>query len=113
MNRQQRRAVGKGQPDERLEVANITVTFKNGKYVNLDTSKVQVIDKDTGRSLFEEVLDATPPAIEGKPAYPADDPHPGEATTDAYQVAFDTPEGRMVYAKNGNWSGVRPAKEGE
>lgn len=105
MNRNERRKAAKGMSDERIDVTGIVVHFKSGQYVNLDINKVQVIDKDTKRPLFEEVLDATPTAVEA-PSRPSQ-----EFTQDDqnYSVEFDTPEGRMVYVKNGNWSGVKPA----
>lgn len=99
MNRQQRRTVSKD--TQRIDVSGIVVHFANGQYVNLDTAKVQVIDKDTGRPLFEEVLEPTTPRQEFKG-------EPNSEDAQSYSVEFDTPEGKMEYVKKGNWSGVRP-----
>lgn len=108
MNRDQRRVAGKGQSKQRLVLSGITAFFDNGQRTNLDVSKIQIVDRQTLRPIFEEVLEPQPKQVtEGKPAYPADDPHPGDASTDAYTVEFDTPEGRMQFVKNGNWSGVK------
>lgn len=99
MNREQRRKVSKD--TERIDVAAIVVHFASGQQVNLDTNKVQVIDKATGRPLFDEVLEATTPRAEFKG-------EPNSQDGQSYSVEFDTPEGRMVYVKNGNWSGIKP-----
>lgn len=98
MNRAQRREVSKDK--DRIDVSGIVVHFQNGQYVNLDTSKAMVVDKDTGRPLFEEILEAKTPQQEFK----------GESNSDdnqTYAVEFETPEGTMIYSKNGNWSGVK------
>jgi hypothetical protein len=97
MNRSQRRAVSKDH--ERIDVSGIVVHFANGQYVNLDTNKVQVIDKETGRPLFDQVLEATTPKAE----------FASEPDKQSYTVEFDTPEGKMIYVKEGDWSGVKPA----
>jgi hypothetical protein len=117
MNRQERKHAGKGQSNERIEVTGIVVHFANGQYANLDKSKVMVVDKDTNRPLFEEVLDASPAKIESKKPTASNiaDDFQGEANSNEpnYSVVFDTPEGRMIYVRKGNWSGVRPARADE
>jgi hypothetical protein len=116
MNREQRRSAGKGQSDERLNVSGIVVHFENGQYQQLDTSKIQIVDKHTGRPLFEEVLEPVPKQLEGnKNAVKPNQEFVNEPDRDqaSYTVTFDTPEGKMTYVKNGNWSGVRPANRGE
>lgn len=95
MNRQQRREVSKDK--QRIDVTGIVVHFANGQYVNLDIRKAQVVDKDTGRPLFEELLEATTPRQEFK----------GEPDKQNYAVEFDTPEGVMIFSKSGDWSGVK------
>lgn len=102
MNRQQRHAIGKGLPDARIDITGIVVHFANGQYVNLDLSKAQVVDKDTGRPLFQEVLDGVP----AKVAHPRDE-FKDEPDKQSYTVEFDTPEGKMIFVKEGNWSGVK------
>jgi hypothetical protein len=124
-NREQRRKLAKDMglaPGERLNLSAIMVQFDNGKAMYLDTQMVQIIDKNTGEPLFQEVLEALPNAslptsvtaqqpaaagIEDPPASPAQE-FPDQSTQ-SYQVEFDTPEGKMVFVKNGNWSGVKPA----
>jgi hypothetical protein len=119
-NRQQRRQLSKNmglKPGERLNLVGIMVQFDNGKAMHLDTTLVQIIDKASGEPLFQEVLepiggetlpqsvlDQQPPADMPSQEFP-DDP------THAYTVQFDTPEGKMEYVKNGNFSGIRPVKE--
>lgn len=102
MNRQERRKVSKDH--ERIDVTGIVVHFRNGQYVNLDTSKVQVIDKDTGRQLFDEVLEPTTPITPTTPRQEFEN----EPDKQSYTVEFDTPEGKMIFVKEGNWSGVKP-----
>lgn len=110
MNRQERREAGKGQSDQRIDVSGIVVHFANGQYLNLDTEKTQVVDKGTGRPIFEEVLQPVPQQLNGN----ADtkNPHKEFSADDGqqYTVQFDTPEGKMEYVKSGNWSGVRAVK---
>jgi hypothetical protein len=60
MNREQKRKAGKGMSKDRLEVSAITIEFTNGTSVGLDTQKVMVIDRVSGKPLFDEVLEATP-----------------------------------------------------
>lgn len=120
MNREQRREAGKGLPDQRIDVSGIVVHFANGQYLNLDTEKAQVVDKGTGRPIFEEVLEKQSAKIGTN--YPVSLDLPpnnirkefnGESNYDddkSYTVQFDTPEGKMEYVKNGNWSGVRAVK---
>lgn len=103
MNRQQRHQrhlAGKGQPKERIDITGIVVHFANGQYVNLDLNKAQVVDKDTGRPLFDEIL-------EPKPTTPQQE-FKDEPDKQSYTVEFDTPEGVMIFVKEGNWSGVKP-----
>lgn len=88
------------QREQRMVLTGLTANFENGQYVGLDIAKVQIIDRATGRPLFEEVLDQQAPAIEAGASVQSQ-------TTDQYTVEFDTPEGKMEYVKNGNWSGVR------
>lgn len=101
MNRAERRNISKDK--ERIVVTGIVVHFKNGQYVNLDTGKVQIIDKDTGRPLFEEVLDGQPAELSTPKTEFASEPD-----KQSYTVEFDTPEGKMIFVKDGNWSGVKP-----
>jgi hypothetical protein len=56
-NREQRRKTIKGLSKERMEVTGIVVHFKNGQYVNLDTTRVMISDRVTGKPLFEEILE--------------------------------------------------------
>lgn len=95
MNRQERRAVSKDK--QRIDISGIVVHFANGQYVNLDIRKAQVVDKNTGRPLFDELLEATTPRQEFK----------GEPDKQSYVVEFDTPEGTMIFTKEGDWSGVK------
>lgn len=95
MNRSERRAVSKDK--QRIDISGIVVHFANGQYVNLDIRKAHVVDKDTGRPLFEELLEATTPTAEFK----------GEPDKQSYAVEFDTPEGKMIFSKEGDWSGVK------
>lgn len=95
MNREERRKIIKDK--ERIDVSGIVVHFKNGQYVNLDINKVQVVDKFTGRLVFEEVLEPTTPSQE----------FASEPDKQNYAVEFDTPEGVMIFSKNGDWSGVK------
>lgn len=116
MNRSQRKQAGKGQPEERIDIAGIVVHFANGQYVNLDLNKIKIVDKETDRPLFSEILEQRPPQINDiKSSQPSSDEFADEQTPrgEEYSVAFDTPEGRMVYVKKGNWSGVRAARNGE
>jgi hypothetical protein len=125
MNRQERHAAGKGLSDERIDVSGIVVHFANGQYINLDMKKAQIVDRETGRPVFEEVLEPVPKKIEdiqathsssdsaaSLPKKPRHDEFVDEQKPqkEDYVVAFDTPEGRMEYVKKGNWSGVRPTK---
>ena len=107
MNREQRRAAGKGQSDERIDVTGIVVHFANGQIVNLDTNKIQIVDKDTGRPLFQEVLELVPAQVNVDETVKVHQDTEGntsiERETDTYAVQFDTPEGPMEYVKNGNW----------
>lgn len=57
MNREQRRSYAKDASKEPMEVTGIIVHFKNGQYVPLDLGKVQVIDRVSGKPLFDEVLE--------------------------------------------------------
>lgn len=113
MNRQERRSISKD--NERIDVTGIVVHFKNGQYVNLDISKVQVVDKFTGRSLFDEVLEPVKfdSAKNGeafdtqvKPTTPHQE-FKDEPDKHVYAVEFETPEGTMIFSKNGDWSGVK------
>lgn len=120
MNRQQRKAAGKGQSGQRIDISGIVVHFANGQYAQLNINKINIIHKDTGRPLFDEVLEPLPGKIPGAAfsATEVDDmlpktPHQefaNEPDAYSYTVTFDTPEGKMEYTKNGNWSGVRKAK---
>lgn len=98
MNSQQRRSVGKNLPSERIEISGIVVHFGNAQYVNLDLNKAEVVDKDTKRPLFKEVLDGNVTVSEV--AEP-------EQSTDVYVVEFETPEGTMIFSKNGDFSGIK------
>src|SRR4051812_13511278 len=63
MNREQRRKATKNmglKPGERLTLTAIMVQFSNGQAMYLDTGLVQIIDKQTNKPLFEEVLEALP-----------------------------------------------------
>ncbi len=86
--------------NQRITFTTLIAVAENGQRVPLDLNKVSVVDKQTGKPIFDDALDATPTAIKA-----------GEVPTDTqeYTVQFDTPEGRMEYVKNGNWSGVRKA----
>lgn len=95
MNRQERRSISKDK--QRIDVSAITVHFANNQQVNLDLNKVQIVDKFTNRPLFEELLEATTPRAEFK----------GEPDKQSYAVEFDTPEGTMIFSKDGDWSGVK------
>lgn len=119
MNREQRRKMAKDMgmgPNDRIELNSILVTFTNGKAMYLDIGMVQLIDRESGKPLFEAVLDAIPAGIAADPT--ATQP---AATTPAeefpdddaqqYSVEFDTPEGKMRFTKKGNWSGVQPVLE--
>lgn len=55
MNREQRRQSHKY--DRRFTVEAITVSFTDGSSVDLDTTKVMIIDKDTKAQLFKTVID--------------------------------------------------------
>lgn len=107
MNRQQRKAAGKGQSDQRVDVTGIIVHFGNGQYARMDTGKVMLVDKDTMRPLFHEVLEQVNTML-AEPTTPHQE-FANEQDAQAYTVEFDTPEGRMIYVKKGNWSGVKPA----
>jgi hypothetical protein len=108
MNRQQRKAAGKGQSDERVNVTGIVVHFENGQYAQLDIERVSVVDKDTGRPLFQEVLEPVQAKSQDKPSH-SDFPDERTPNKEDYVVTFDTPEGRMEYVKKGDWAGVRKA----
>lgn len=54
-NRKQRRQNFK--TEERLTVEAIVVRFDNGQSVELDTTKVMIIDKETKAQLFNEVIE--------------------------------------------------------
>lgn len=54
MNREQRRNADK--PGQRLVVSAITVSFEDGSGVNLDPSKVMIIDRTTKKDLFKAVI---------------------------------------------------------
>jgi hypothetical protein len=101
MNRQERRAISTSK--ERIIVTGIVVHFANGQYINLDITKVEVLDKHTGRPLFDEVLEA----VEASPVVVETPDGTTMNVNDDYSVAFDTPEGRMQYVKKGNWSGIK------
>lgn len=103
MNRNQRRAAGKGQSDERIVLREILLTFEDGRQTAINTAKVQIVDRETGRPLFEEVLEPIGP--KPPPAEPTAAPE--QQSAESYTVQFDTPEGRMEYVKKGEWSGVR------
>lgn len=109
-NREQRRKVAKNmgmRPGETLNLAAIMVQFDNGKAVYLDTGMVQIIDKQSGKPLFEEVLEALPESTLPDTVTAQQPPAQGVEDPGSYTVEFDTPEGKMQYVKNGNWSGVR------
>lgn len=99
MNRSDRREISKDK--QRIDVSGIVVHFANGQYVNLDINKAQVVDKETGRPLFDELLEPTTPSQEFKG-------EPNSEDGQSYSVEFDTPEGKMIFVKDGNWSGVKP-----
>lgn len=108
MNRDQRRVAGKGQSKQRLVLSGITAFFDNGQRTNLDIGKIQVVDRQTLRPIFEEVLQAEPPKLESETDTNID---PSavipKGSADIYTVEFDTPEGKMQFVKNSNWSGVK------
>lgn len=58
MNREQRRATAK-QGDQKLVLKRILLTFEDGSSSMLDISKVQIVDRQSGKPLFDEVLDKT------------------------------------------------------
>jgi hypothetical protein len=88
MNREQRRKAIKGMSKERVEVTGITVNFKNGQYVQLDTTKVMITDRVTGKPLFEEILEPQ-----------------------AHKISDDnTTVGDSEIVQDDNWTGVRPKK---
>lgn len=109
MNRAHRRYAGKGQDDQRLVLVGFVAQFENGQHTNLDIRKIQVIDRETGRSLFDEVLEAPVDEEVAVPKTPRQE-FDGEPDKQSYTVEFDTPEGKMEYVKKGNWSGVRKAQ---
>lgn len=116
MNRQQRRAITTDH--ERIDVTGIVVHFANGQYVNLDITKVNVVDKDTGRPLFDEVLDAQPGSAYASSAprnmgVPKDILKRAAEADGHYEEVFNTASGRFVYVQEGDWSGVRPARNDE
>jgi hypothetical protein len=90
----------------RMEVTGIVVHFKNGQYVNIDTRKVMLVDKNTKEPLFQEVLEPIPQQI-GEEA-PASQPD-GESTS----RIVETDQGSVEVVQNGNWTGVRPVKNKE
>jgi len=51
MNRQQRRASLKHDP--KLVVKKVTLTFVDDTTVDLDTNKIDIIDRHTGANLFK------------------------------------------------------------
>jgi hypothetical protein len=59
MNRQQRRYAARqatrrmADPNEQLEVDRVVVYFRDGRQSTLDMTKVAIIQKDTGLSLFD------------------------------------------------------------
>jgi hypothetical protein len=113
-NREQRRKMAKNmglKPGETMNLTAIMVQFDNGKAMYLDTDMVQIIDKASGEPLFQYVLE--PVGGETLPQSVLEQQPAADAVEDpgAYVVQFDTPEGRMEYVKNGNFSGVRPVKE--
>jgi hypothetical protein len=108
--------------DPRLEVTGLVAHFKNGQYVNLDTTKVAIVDKQSGKPVFDEVLDGEPLKVEASQPKQANEgiptahteqvpfdltTEPADQSPHNYVVEFDTPEGRMEYVKNGVYSGVR------
>lgn len=54
-NRKQRRDSLKH--DERWVVSRITVSFENGKQVDLDINKIMIVDKETKAQLFDYVME--------------------------------------------------------
>lgn len=104
MNREERRAQAKA-GNRKLVLKRILLTFEDQTSTLLDTTKVQIVDRQTGKPLFDEVLEAQPAKLE----QPAETPNQefAEEDTQKYTVEFDTPEGRMEFVKDGNWSGVR------
>lgn len=112
--------------DPRLEVTGLVAHFKNGQYTNLDINKVAIVDKQSGKPIFDEVLDAEPVKVEApKKSKPTEKDiptanndqaafdlttEPVDQSKDNYVVEFDTPEGRMEYVKNGIYSGIRKAQ---
>lgn len=101
MNRQQRRASAR-QGDQKMVLKRILLTFEDETSTLLDIGKVMIVDRLTKKPLFEEVLDS-------KPAEPTT-PHQefaGEPDKQSYTVEFDTPEGMMIFVKEGDWSGVK------
>lgn len=57
MNREQRRATAK-LGDQKLVLKRIVLTFEDGSGTVLDINKVQIVDRQTGKPLFDEVIDA-------------------------------------------------------
>lgn len=125
MNRQQRRAESRTGSNT-MVLKRILLTFEDETSTLLDTSKVMIVDRDTGEPLFDEVLEPIgdtnldPSAVHPKGSAVVDvvdfptTPHQefkDEPDEQVYSTTFDTPEGMMEYVKKGNWSGVRPVKE--
>lgn len=54
-NRKQRRDSLKH--DERWVVSRISVSFENGKQVDLDINKIMIVDKETKAQLFDYVIE--------------------------------------------------------
>lgn len=46
--------------DRRLILAQIELTFESGERTYIDISKVQLVDRETGKPLFNEVMDEQP-----------------------------------------------------
>lgn len=93
MNREERRAISKDNK-QRIDVTGIVVHFRNGQYVNLDLNKAEIVDKDTKRPLFDEILEPKPESQLTQ-------------SVDVYAVEFETPEGTMIFSKNGDFSGIK------
>lgn len=46
--------------NRRLVLSQIELTFENGETTHIDISKVQLVDRETGKPLFNEVMDSKP-----------------------------------------------------
>jgi hypothetical protein len=69
----------------RIVLTGIELTMENGQVFNIDPKKVQIVDRETHKPLFDEVMEAQPP--------------------------MEQPSVEVV--QNGNWTGIKVNKKGK